>query len=390
MIELLARIFIKDHKDVDNPVVRRKYGILCGAAGIFFNVLLAAMKFIAGILSKSISVTADAVNNLSDSAGSLITIFGFKLSGKKPDADHPFGHGRIEYIAGLMVAFSVLLVGLELLRSSIMEIIEPSETSLSFWTFLILSLSVLVKFYMFVYNRATGKKINSVAMDAVAKDSLSDTVSTFAVIVAAALSLGFPQWNLPFDGIAGVVVSLFILWNGFEAVKDTVDPLLGKAADEELVKQIEATALENKSICGIHDLVVHDYGPGRLMITFHAEVPGDGNIYELHDDIDVVEMTVSKKFNCIATIHMDPIDFNNPELKEVSALISEVAKNIDERITVHDVRIVPGTSHTNLIFDAVRPHDCKYSVDELKSKISEGVMARKPFYFCVIHVDSPF
>lgn len=390
MIGLLAKLFIKNHKNVENPQVRIQYGILCGIMGIFFNILLAALKLFAGIISKSISITADAVNNLSDTAGSIITMLGFKISGKKPDSEHPFGHGRMEYIAGLMVSFSVLIVGIELLRSSILEIINPSKTELSAWALGILIFSVLVKFYMFIYNSRTGKKIKSVAMEAAAKDSLSDTISTFAVIAAASFSFIFCNSSIPFDGIAGVIVSLFILWNGFESVRDITNLLLGKSADANLVKEIEDLAMKNKSICGIHDLIVHDYGPGRLMITLHAEVPGNGNIFDLHEDIDLVEMMISKKFNCITTIHMDPIDINNPELKKMSALAAHAAQEIDPNITVHDIRIVPGKNNSNLIFDAVRPHECKICDEELKTAISSKITQAEPSYHCVIHIDSPF
>lgn len=271
MIGLLARLFIKDYNDVKNPDVRGRYGVLCGIAGICFNFLLFSGKFIAGIFSKSVAVIADAFNNLSDAAASIVTIVGFKISGKKPDADHPFGHGRMEYIAGLVVSFLILVVGFELLMSSIDSIRNPEPLDTSVFTVVMLVAAILVKFYMFFYNRRIGKKILSSAMEATAKDSLNDTVSTAVVLAAVIIELFFPNSKFPFDGVAGIFVAVFIFYNGIESIKDTVNPLLGVPADREFVKQVEEEVMKFKPICGIHDLIVHDYGPGRVMISLHAE-----------------------------------------------------------------------------------------------------------------------
>lgn len=394
MLNLLAKIFIKDSKNYKNPQVRNQYGILCGIVGICFNVFLFAFKFFAGILSNSVAVVADAFNNLSDATGSIVTILGFKISGKKPDAEHPFGHGRMEYIAGMIVSFLIIIMGYELLKSSIGAIKNPEPLKTDFLTIVILSVSILVKFYMYFYNHSLAKKMNSVVMEATAKDSLNDTISTGVVLVVAVVNIIFgslgKQISVPLDGFAGLFVAIFILKGGFDSVKETVDPLLGKNADKEFVDNIEKTVMAHKKICGMHDLVLHDYGPEKIMVSFHAEVPGDENIFELHDEIDNIECEISKKFNCSCVIHMDPIDKNNAELEQLKNFIVEKAKKVEPNISIHDLRIVPGPSHTNVIFDAVRPFESKYSEDELKEFLCGIVKEYNPSYFAVIQIDQPF
>lgn len=394
MLNLLAKIFIKDRKNYKNPQVRNQYGILCGIVGICFNVFLFAFKFFAGILSNSVAVVADAFNNLSDATGSIVTILGFKISGKKPDAEHPFGHGRMEYIAGMIVSFLIIIMGYELLKSSIGAIKNPEPLKTDFLTIVILSVSILVKFYMYFYNHSLSKKMNSVVMEATAKDSLNDTISTGVVLVVAVVNIIFgsleKEISVPLDGFAGLFVAIFILKGGFDSVKETVDPLLGKNADKEFVDNIEKTVMAHKKICGMHDLVLHDYGPEKIMVSFHAEVPGDENIFELHDEIDNIECEISKKFNCSCVIHMDPIDKNNAELEQLKNFIVEKAKKVEPNISIHDLRIVPGPSHTNVIFDAVRPFESKYSEDELKEFLCGIVKEYNPSYFAVIQIDQPF
>lgn len=390
MIGVLARLLIKNADDVKNPCVREKYGILCGVAGICLNVLLFIGKLIAGIFSKSVAVVADAFNNLSDAAASIVTVVGFKISGKKPDKDHPFGHGRMEYIAGLIVSFLILAVGIELFKSSLDSILHPKPLDTSIFTVVTLVSAILVKFYMFFYNRRIGKKIQSAAMEATAKDSLGDTISTAVVLVSSVVSLMLPDVHFPFDGAAGMFVAAFIFYNGIKSIKDTVNPLLGVPADKEFVKQIEAEVMSFQPICGVHDLIVHDYGPGRMMISLHAEVPGNLNIFDLHDVIDNAEVAVAQKFNCSVTIHMDPVDVQSPEIQMLRNYISQETKKIAPGLTVHDIRIVPGNTHTNIIFDAVRPYGCCFSEDELVEKLSECVRSLNSSYRCVIHVDNPF
>lgn len=369
---------------------RQAYGIKCGITGIVLNVLLFTGKLLAGIFSKSVAVIADAFNNLSDAAASVVTVAGFKLSGKKPDADHPFGHGRMEYIAGLIVSFLIFMVGLELIKSSVESIIHPEKTDSSIFTVCALVASICVKCIMYVYNHVIAKKICSPAMEATAKDSLNDCISTSVVLVTVIVNYFVPDFSLPLDGIAGLIVAVFILRSGYEAAKDTVDPLLGVKADPEFVKEIESCVLEHKPISGIHDLIVHDYGPGRLMISLHAEVPGNENIFDLHEIIDETEYEISERFGCQVTIHMDPVDVTNPELDTLKAYIKKVAEKIDEKLTFHDLRIVPGQGHTNVIFDIVRPNDCSLSEEDLKLVFRKAIFDYNKVYFAVINIDNPY
>lgn len=387
MISLLARIFIKNNKDYSNLKVREQYGVLCGGFGIFLNLLLFALKFIFGTIAASVAMVADAFNNLSDAASSIVQIFGFKLSSKKPDPDHPFGHGRIEYISGVIISFFILYMGIDLIKDSVKALINPDPVKADIFSLIVLVSAVLVKVYMYFYNHSVAKKINSVAMEATAKDSFGDVISTAVVILSVVLSRFV---SFPVDGIGGIIVGIFILRTGFEAAKDTVGTLLGTAPSEELVKGIEKELLEHENIIGMHDLVVHDYGPGRLMISLHAEVPGDKNIFEIHDSIDIAEVDIAQKFNCHVVIHMDPIDVKNKRLTVLKQLIEKTVKEIDPDFTYHDVRIVPGITHSNLMFDVVKPFSCKLSDSELKQVIHNKIHAVEPDVYCVVTVDQPF
>ena len=387
MIKILAKIFIKNRKNFTDPTVREQYGVLCGAFGIFLNILLFGAKFLMGSITGSVAMTADAFNNLSDAASSLVQILGFKLSAKKPDPTHPFGHGRLEYVAGLIISFLILFMGIELVKSSINSLIHPVELESSTGAIVVMVLAILIKFYMYVYNHGIAKKINSVSMEATAKDSLSDTISTFVVIISVVASR-FTKF--PVDGIGGIIVGCFILKTGYEAAKDTIEPLLGTAPSKEFVDAIEKEVLRHKPITGIHDLVVHDYGPGRLMVSLHAEIPGDGDIFEMHDIIDVTEVDVAKKLGCHCVIHMDPIDRNNTRLDELKQILREELLKINSKISCHDVRMVPGVTHTNLIFDIVNPFSYTESDDELKNRIMKAIFERTKNVYCVITVDMPF
>ncbi len=387
MIKLLAKIFIKNPDDYQNEEVRSKYGILCGGFGIFLNAILFALKFIFGTLAASVAMVADAFNNLSDAASSVVQILGFKLSSKKPDPDHPFGHGRIEYISGLVVSFLILYMGTVLLKDSVLSIIHPETMNISILSVVVMGLSILVKLYMYLYNHLTAKKISSVAMEVVAKDSLNDVIST-SVVIAALIGSRFT--SLPLDGIGGVVVGIFIIKTGLEAAKDTIAPLLGSAPSVELVSQIEEELMKHKPIVGMHDLIIHDYGPGRMMISLHAEVPGNLNIFSLHDVIDIAENDISKRFNCHVVIHMDPVDTENKRLAQLKEILAEEVPKINPELKFHDVRMVPGDTHTNLIFDVVKPYSCILTDDKLKLVIHEAVHARCPDVYCAITVDQPF
>ena len=387
MITLLSRWFIRDRDHVTDPAVRRAYGQLCGLTGIGLNVLLFIGKFLAGTISGSIAITADAFNNLSDAGSSVITLLGFRLAGRKPDPEHPFGHGRIEYISGLIVSGLILLMGVELAKTSFDKILHPAAVDFSVIAMVILAVSILVKLYMSLYNRQIGKKINSAAMAATAADSISDAISTSAVL-AAMLVAKFS--GLMIDGYVGMIVAVLILISGVKAAKETIAPLLGQAPETEFVQQIERIVMSHPPICGIHDLVVHDYGPGRVMISLHAEVPAGGDMLELHDVIDNAEIALRRELNCEAVIHMDPIVTDDGITSELRAKVSKLVKTIDERITIHDFRIVPGNTHTNLIFDAVVPFDIGISAQEVSERISRLVSEMDSNYFAVVLVEHSY
>lgn len=384
MIGLLTRCFSLEKLPPEKQ--RSAYGMLCGVVGILLNILLFVGKFVTGLLTNSIAITADAVNNLSDAGSSVITLAGFKLAEQKADSEHPYGHGRMEYIAGFVVAAIILIMGFELIRSSIEKIIHPQKPLFSAVTAGILIASILVKCYMAFYNYKIGKKIDSAAMKATATDSLSDCVSTTVVLISAIV--GYFS-GLQIDGICGVLVGLLIMYAGLQAAKDTLDPLLGQPPEDEFVERIEQIVLDfDENICGVHDLMVHDYGPGRRIISLHAEVPGDGDILKLHDIVDNLEMTLARELGCVATIHMDPVLNNNPEVKKLKEQMAEVIGKIDKVITMHDFRVVFGESHTNLIFDVVVPFEFSLSDEELTDEIGKRVKEEMgQEYFTVIQVD---
>ena len=387
MIGLLAKHLIKDYQNITAPEVRRAYGVLCGAVGIAINLLLFALKLLAGTLAGSVAIAADAFNNLSDAGASTVTLLGFRLAGQKPDTEHPFGHGRIEYISGLLVSLVILLMGFELLRDAVGAILHPEAVECSALTVSILLISICAKCYMYCYNHGVGKKLNAAAMQATAADSLSDCAATTAVLLAT-LAGHFLHWQI--DGWCGLVVSLLILWAGFQAAKDTLSPLLGQPPTEEFVQQIHDIVMANKSICGIHDLVVHDYGPGRVMISLHAEVPAHGDILALHDEIDNVEKELHDKLGCEAVIHMDPIVTNDEAVNAAHEKIAALVRSIDENISIHDFRMVTGPTHTNVIFDAVVPYSCKMSDREAEEKIKQAVHGLDPRYFAVVQIDKSY
>lgn len=387
MINFLAKLFIKNYKDYKSPSVRSAYGVLCGYFGIFWNVILFLLKLVAGLMVHSLSMVADAINNLSDAASSVVSIIGFKLSNKKPDSTHPFGHGRVEYICGLVISFLILMMSVELFKSSIESLINPKPVEASLFALIVLIASILIKFYMFLYNNNIAKKINSVAMSATAKDSFSDMIST-AVVIFAIIASKFTTF--PFDGIAGIIVALSIFFAGIEAAKETISPLLGKSPEKEFVEEIQQELLKFEPIVGMHDLLVHDYGPGRFMISLHAEVPGHLNIFELHDVIDNAEVALAKKFNSSVVIHMDPIDTNNKQIKEYKDFVVNILHPLHKDFSVHDFRIVPGLTHTNIIFDIVRPYECKLTDKDLISYVQTKVKESYPNLNCVIIIDNPY
>ncbi|MCI6812180.1 MAG: cation diffusion facilitator family transporter [Lachnospiraceae bacterium] len=387
MIGFFSRLWIKDRENTSSPAVRQSYGMLCGAVGIFLNVLLFLGKFLAGSLSKSIAITADAFNNLSDAGSSFITLVGFKMSGQEPDPDHPFGHGRIEYLSGLIVSGAILIMGYELIVSSIKKILQPEDTAFSLLVVMILICSILVKLYMAYYNFSVGKKIDSSAMKATATDSLSDTVTT-TVVLFATLIQHFFGWQI--DGCCGVLVGLFILYAGFSAAKDTINPLLGQAPSREFVEQVQQIVLNTDGVLGMHDLIVHDYGPGRIIISLHAEVSSNGNILEIHDMIDRLEQALNKQLHCEAVIHMDPIVTEDPDVRLWKDRIHDILLSIDASLHMHDFRMVKGNTHTNIIFDMVLPHNYKLSKTLLLDEIQKKVWEIDEHYYVVIQMEHSY
>ena len=387
MISLLAKLLIPNRENYEDPEVRGAYGFLCGAVGIFLNVLLFAAKYLAGALTGSIAVTADAFNNLSDAGSSVITLLGFKLAAKKPNRDHPYGHGRFEYISGLIVSMAILLMGFELGKSAVEKLFHPEPVQFSMISVAILAGSMLVKLYMAAYNRGIGRRIHSVALTATGSDSLSDVCATGVVLAVTLIEYFF---GVQIDAYAGIGVSLLILWVGLKSAKETTDPLLGKAPEPEFVKKIEDIVGEYPEIVGMHDLMVHDYGAGRVMISLHAEVPDSGDIMELHDVIDTVERRLADELNCLATIHMDPISTDGGEIDRIRALVlHRIQESVDGRILIHDFRMVPGPTHTNVIFDAVVPFDIGKSDATVRDEIEALVRRIDGNYFAVVTIDHP-
>ena len=387
MVELLAKFFIKETKEMESSQMRQAYGVLCGCAGIFFNVLLALGKFIAGLLSGSIAIMADAANNLSDAGSSLIVLFGFKLAGQKPDPDHPFGHGRVEYISGLLVSMLIIYMAVELLKSSVDAMLHPGEILFEPVILIILIVSILIKFYMFLYNRKFGKKIRSEAMLATSMDSLSDMGATAVVLVSMLVS---HYTSLQIDGICGVLVAMLIFYAGFSSAKETINPLLGQPPEPEFVARIEELVLAEEDIIGIHDLIVHNYGPGRVMISLHAEVPADGDILALHDVIDNVEHRLKSELHCAAVIHMDPVSTKDEETLNLKRVVTELVKEIDPVLSIHDFRVVKGPTHTNLIFDMVVPFEFPMSDVDVADKVQNKIWNYNPVYFAVIEIDKAY
>ena len=383
----LVRLFIKDCDNVTDPAVRERYGILSGAVGIALNLLLSAGKLFAGLMTGSISITADAFNNLSDAGSSVVTLVGFKLAGQKADDGHPFGHGRMEYLAGLLVSLMILLVGVELGRSSIGKILHPEAVDFSLVSTGILAASILVKLWMGQFNRGLGRKIGSAAMAATAADSLSDAVATAAVL-AGTLVNRFAHVNI--DGWVGLAVAVFILRSGWGAAKDTINPLLGESPDPELVKQLRDLVLSHPQVVGMHDLIIHDYGPGRRLCSFHAEVPQDADILDAHDAIDHIEREIKEKFGIETTVHMDPIATADEKVNQLRRQVADLARVVEPEMTIHDFRVVRGPTHTNVIFDAVVPHKCRLTDEEVLQRLRRAVSALDPAYQAVIQIDRAY
>ena len=387
MTEFLLRSFVKDAERIDDPQVRERYGMLSSLVGAFCNILLFAGKFLLGTLTNSIAIAADAFNNLSDVGSGMVTYIGFKLASKPADADHPFGHGRIEYLSGLLVSFLILMVGVEVGKGAIDKIFHPTPVEFSVVAIIGLLMSIAVKLWMGGFNRKLGRKINSAAMEATAVDSISDAVSTAATMISV-IAAAFT--DLPVDGVIGLIVAVLILKAGWGAAQDTLSPLLGQKADPELGESLEKHLLAYDGILGIHDLIVHDYGPGRRFASVHAEVPCHKDMLLSHDIIDTAEREVGAALNIELVIHMDPIETDDAATNIMRQLVAEKVKEIDPTFSIHDFRMVIGGELTNLIFDICVSQDTKLSDQEIKDEIQRKMKAVDPNCFTVVLVDHAY
>ena len=387
MGELLTRIFIKDRNNVSDPKVRGAYGRLCSIVGVVCNVILCGFKMLVGFLSGSVAITADAINNLSDASSSIISLLGFKLSEKPADDEHPYGHGRYEYLSALTVAALVLVIGFEMAGSSLDKILHPSPVEFGLFPVIVLIASILVKLWMALFNNKIGKRINSATLIATAKDSRNDVISTAAVLASAVIS---HFTSLQLDGWMGMAVALFILYSAYGLIVDSVSPLLGDPPSAELVNSINEKILSYPGVLDTHDLIIHDYGPGRKFASVHVEMAAEANVLESHDIIDNIERDLSKEFGMLTSIHYDPVITSDPRIDVLKSDILEILAELDEGITMHDLRIVPGNSHTNVIFDCVLPRSSKMSEGEFKSYVSKKVAKKHASHYCVITVDRSF
>ena len=385
MSKLLVRLFIKNYNDTKNPTVREKYGYLGSVTGIIVNIILALAKYLIGTVTHSIAITADAINNFSDSVSCVITLISFKMANIKPDKEHPFGHGRIEYVAALIVGFFVELMGYELIKSSIEKIKNPEAVVFSVPAAIVLVISIGGKLWLAIFNRYLGKKIESAAMSAVFTDCIGDITATTVTLVALILSI---FTDLPIDGYMGILVSVFILYAGFGILKESIGIILGRPPSKELVDELVAFIMSHDEILGIHDLVIHSYGETRIFASVHTEIAADGDMLQAHDTIDTIEKNVMDKFGIELVIHMDPIVTNDEKVEKHYQIVHKIIKEIDDELDMHDFRVVEGPTHTNLIFDVVIPHRYKMSDAELKDVITQQVKAVNSGYCLVITVDN--
>lgn len=391
MTEFLLKAFVKNYRDTKDNTVRNAYGTLGGTVGIICNLLLSALKIIIGLITGSLSITADGFNNLTDMGSSIVTIIGFKLAGKPADSDHPFGHGRMEYMSAFVVAVLIIIVGVDLFETSSSALFSGAKVpTYNGFAIAILIISVIVKFWLFLFNKKLGVKISSDALKATAKDCLNDTLATLAILVSVFVS-NFVALPFNLDALMGILIAIFILWSGLNSAKDTLDEILGKPPEKQLIKELEDTILSFNEFIGIHDLIVHNYGPGRQFASVHVEVPQNSDIVKCHEQIDLCEKLVGEKLDISLVIHMDPIDCNNPTVTATKLHLAEGLKVIDERLTLHDFRMTPlSDQRTNLIFDVVVPAGLNISEPELERKIVTMAKLINPTFECVITFDRDF
>ena len=384
MTNFLFKTFIKNHEDIKNPKVRDDYGKFAGIVGIISNAILCVMKILIGLVSGSIAIVADGINNLADGASSIITFIGFKLASMPEDEEHPYGHARIEYLAGMAVSVMILMVGFELGKSSVDKIFNPTPLEFSWTVVIVLLVAIAIKVWQAVFNISTGKKINSLALIATGTDSRNDVISTIVVLAGVLIGHFF---NVQIDGILGLAVAAFIFWSGITLIKETISPLLGEAPDDEIVQQIHEMALKYDGVLGIHDLVVHNYGPGKVFASIHIEVDAAVDVMESHDMVDLIEKDIASSLNIVITAHMDPIDTKNPNREPLAHIIVKTIAETEGVLSYHDLRIVPGKTHTNVIFDLVLSPECRTCRNELKELFARKIAEYNPNYLCVIDFD---
>lgn len=387
MTSLLIRLFVKNNGDIKSKSVRSAYGKLASFVGIVCNALLFAVKITVGTISGSVAITADAVNNLFDASSSIISLLGFKLASKPADEDHPYGHARYEYLSGLLVAILIMYIGIELLKSSVAKIITPSPVAFSWITVAVLVLSVAIKLWLSLFNKNIGQKINSSTLIATSVDSRNDVITTASVIIAMIVS-HYTSFEL--DGYVGCAVALFILYSGFGLIRETLDPILGKAPDAEFVAEIKNKIESYDGVIGTHDLMIHDYGPSCQFASVHAEVAAEDDAVVMHDIIDNIEREIKNTYGLSLVIHMDPIVTKDETVNTIKLRLSEKICEIDERLTIHDLRVVQGPTHTNLVFDCVVPHGFKLSNKELREKIHAAAKSIDKKYICVVTIEHSF
>ena len=387
LTNLLIRMFIKDKDNIKNQIVRKKYTMLAGLTGIFLNLLLFLMKFLTGLFSGSVAIIADGFNNLSDSASSVVAMLGFRMSGKHEDKKHPLGHGRYEYITAFIVDIIIVVVGVELFKASIEKIISPKMPGITGATLIVLGISVILKLWMFFFYRKLGRKINSITLTAVGTDSLSDVFATGIVIISAIIS---KIWGFYIDGYAGLLVAGFIVFSGIKAAKDTVELLLGASPDPQFVEKIYDFIKGYPEVLDIHDLMVHDYGPGKQIFTFHAEVSSESDLLHAHDVIDGLERDMEREFGSIVTIHLDPIAVSDEEVDKMRKFIEDAVGEVDSTFTIHDFRMTTSENNVTVIFDLLIPSDSKFSDDVAKDKVTEKIADKNPDLRTVIKAEHPF
>lgn len=387
MFQIIIQKFIQDYSNTSNYKVRERYGIVCSVLSIICNIFMVIFKLIFGYMIHSVALIADGLNNLSDVGSNIATLFGFKLASKHPDSEHPYGHGRYEYIAGLVISFLILLVGFSSLKESIMKMIEPTPVLFQWSAIIVIIMSIMIKLWMYSFNTKAGKTIDSTSLKAAGQDSLNDVFTTSATLISIIAGLFI---DLPIDGLIGMIVSIFVLKSGIDIFKDTVDPLLGKAPDKELVDEIYHFVMNYKVVMGIHDFMMHDYGPGRMYVTFHAEVDCHEDIMEVHDQIDMIEREVLQKFHILTTIHMDPVDTKDQRTQELKLHVSEIVNDINNDYSIHDFRVIYGKRQTKLIFDVLIPSDDTTKHSIIRNEIEKRVKQLNQSYTCIIQVEHSY